>query len=82
MGIRDAPRDPRLATHTARDTVQAYVAVLLKTPEGAPLGTLCHYDLCPVTPPLGIFEDLDAVCPSVERTLWAILEDGTLVPSR
>jgi hypothetical protein len=80
--ILDAPRDARLATHAAREAVQAYVAVLLKTPEGAPLGTLCHYDLRPVTPPLGIFEDLDAVCPSVERTLWSLLEERVLLPSR
>jgi hypothetical protein len=67
--IIDAPTDARLTAHAAREAVQAYVAVLLKTPEGAPWGTLCHYDLQPVTPPLGIFEDLDAVCPAVERAV-------------
>src|SRR5215210_6409425 len=41
--ILDAPHDPRLTTHAARATVQAYVAVLLKMPNGSPLGTLCHY---------------------------------------
>jgi hypothetical protein len=72
--IVDAPQDPRLAGHAARTTVQAYVSVLLKGPDNRPLGTLCHYDLHPVTPPLGIFEDLDAVCPAVERSLWAMLK--------
>ena len=72
--ITDALEDARLTTHAARVAVQAYVAVLLKTPDDAPLGTLCHYDLQPVTPPLGVFEDLDAVSPTVERVLWASLK--------
>ena len=72
--ITDALADERLATHAARETVQAYIAVLLRTPAGEPLGTLCHYDLIPVTPPLGAFVDLDVVCPIVERTLWATLK--------
>ena len=72
--IRDALQDARLATHAAQAVVQAYVAVLLRAPDGSPLGTLCHYDLHPVTPPLGVFEDLDAVCPTIERALWAMLK--------
>lgn len=72
--IADALADERLTTHAAREAVQAYIAVLLKTPRGEPLGTLCHFDLHPVTPPLGAFEDLDVVCPIVERTLWATLK--------
>ena len=79
--ITDALADERLTTHAAREAVQAYIAVLLKTPPGEPLGTLCHYDLNPVTPPLGAFEDLDVVCPIVERTLWATLK-LTHVPRR
>jgi hypothetical protein len=67
--IVNALQDGRLTDHAAREAVQAYVAVLLKTPDGAPLGTLCHYDLHPVTPPLGVFEDLDAICPAVECAL-------------
>jgi hypothetical protein len=72
--IVDAPHDPRLTTHAARATVQAYVAVLLKMPNGSPLGTLCHYDLEPVMRPVGVFEDLDAVSPVMERSLWAMLQ--------
>jgi hypothetical protein len=76
--ILSALDDPRLTTHAARAAVQAYVAVLLKSPDGSAMGTLCHYDLHPVTPPLGVFEDLDAVCPAVERTLWALLKLATV----
>ena len=83
--ITHALQDARLTEHAAREAVQAYVAVLLKTPDGAPLGTLCHYDLHQVTPPLGVFEDLDAVCPAVERALLklALLPAATpiFVPS-
>lgn len=78
--ILDALHDPRLATHTAKATVQAYVAVLLKQPDGTPLGTLCHYDLHPVTPPLGVFEDLDATAPAMERSLWATLQALDALP--
>ena len=38
--ITHALQDARLTEHAAREAVQAYVAVLLKTPDGAPLGTL------------------------------------------
>jgi len=75
--IIDAPHDARLTEHAAREAVQAYVAVLLKTPEGASWGTLCHYDLQPVIPPLGVFEELDAVRPAVER---AVLKLSTIEP--
>jgi hypothetical protein len=80
--IKDALEDARLTTHAARVAVQAYVAVLLKTPDDAPLGTLCHYDLHPVTPPLGVFEDLDAVSPAVERALWSMLKLTHVPPHR
>ncbi|MEO5896566.1 MAG: hypothetical protein ABIS06_12785 [Vicinamibacterales bacterium] len=72
--IVDAPQDARLTTHAAREAVQAYVAVLLAMPDGTPFGTLCHYDLHPVTPPLGVFEDLDAAAPAFERAIWATLD--------
>lgn len=72
--IIDALNDDRLTAHAAREAVQAYVAVLLKTPDGAPLGTLCHYDLQPLAPPAGVFEVLYRVRPIVERALWAVLK--------
>jgi hypothetical protein len=71
--IADSLNDVRLRSHAARETVQAYVAVLLQTPEGAPLGTLCHYDLHPVEPPADIFDALDRVAPVIERTVWSLL---------
>lgn len=78
--ILDALDDPRLTTHRARATVQTYVAVLLKRPDGTPLGTLCHYDLRPVTPPVGVFEDLDAVSPVMARSLWATVQALDALP--
>jgi hypothetical protein len=71
--IVDSLTDVRLHSHAAREAVQAYVAVLLKTPDGAPLGTLCHYDLQPVEPPPDIFDALERVAPAIERTLWSML---------
>ncbi len=71
--IADSLTDVRLRSHAAREAVQAYVAVLLKTPDGAPLGTLCHYDLQPVDPPADIFDALERVAPVIERALWRLL---------
>lgn len=71
--IVDSLTDARLRLHAAREAVQAYVAVLLKTPDGTPLGTLCHYDLQPVDPPADIFDALERVAPVVERALWRLL---------
>ena len=72
-GIANSLTDVRLRSHAAREAVQAYVAVLLKTPDGVPLGTLCHYDLQPVEPPADIFDALERVAPVVERALWRLL---------
>lgn len=46
----DALADERLATHPARADVRAYCGVPILDPEGALLGTLCHYDLVPRDP--------------------------------
>lgn len=72
--ITDALNDARLTTHAAREAVQSYVAVLLKTPDGAPLGTLCHYDLQPLAPPPGVCEALERMRPVVERALCGMLK--------
>lgn len=71
--IANSLTDVRLRSHAAREAVQAYVAVLLKTPDGMPLGTLCHYDLQPVEPPADILDALERVAPVVERGLWRLL---------
>jgi len=47
----DARHDARLATHPARLTVASYCGVLLRDSEGAPFGTLCHFDLVPCEVP-------------------------------
>lgn len=46
----DAQNDDRLRDHPARDVVLAYCGVPILDPEGALLGTLCHYDLVPRDP--------------------------------
>lgn len=46
----DSLQDPRLATHVARQTVQAYWGLPVMTPEGDVLGTLCQYDHVPRDP--------------------------------
>lgn len=68
--IVNALNDSRLTTHTARDAVQSYCAVLLRSPAGDPLGTLCHYDVRPQQTPAGTIETLQAVQPHVENLLW------------
>ena len=45
--IEDACTDARLQGHAARDVVRSYMAVLLRDRQGAPWGTLCHYDFEP-----------------------------------
>jgi GAF domain-containing protein len=46
----DSLRDPRLAEHAARQTVQSYWGLPVMTPEGDVLGTLCLYDEVPRDP--------------------------------
>ena len=46
----DARNDDRLAKHPARATVLAYCGIPILDPEGALLGTLCHYDVVPRDP--------------------------------
>jgi len=48
--VLDAMDDPRLATHVARQAVRAYCGIPIMDPEGALLGTLCHYDTEPRNP--------------------------------
>jgi GAF domain-containing protein len=45
--IEDAPADPRLRGHAARDEVRSYVGVLLHDKRKRPWGTLCHFDFVP-----------------------------------
>ena len=45
-----AMEDRRTEGHPAREAVPAYCGVPLMDPEGAILGTLCHYDVVPRDP--------------------------------
>ncbi len=63
----DAPNDPRLAGHAARDAVRSYWGVPVITPEGEILATLCHYDVQPRDPRQIDLELMLAVASTLER---------------
>ena len=67
--IVDSLLDARVATHVARQSVQCYVAVLLRKPDGSHYGTLCHYDVVPRRRTAGAADDLRLVRPIVEQAL-------------
>lgn len=68
--IEDSLADSRLLEHAARNSVQSYCGALLRTRQGYPLGTLCHFDLMPRRTPAGTMQMLHEVCHSVEQELW------------
>lgn len=67
----DAGRDPRLATHPARESVLCYAGVPLRLASGRVWGTLCHFDVRPRF--IGSAERrlLEAVSPAVAQWLLA-----------
>jgi hypothetical protein len=67
--IRNSLADARLESHSARQAVQSYCAVLLYTRVGTPLGTLCQFDTQPRATPELTFNYLSAAAPAVERFL-------------
>jgi len=69
--ITNSLTDPRLTKHAAREAVQCYCGVLLRSPDGQPLGTLCHFDVRPRDTPTGALNTLKALRPMVENLLWA-----------
>jgi hypothetical protein len=71
LAVEASLTDARLAAHTARAAVQSYVAVLLRTSAGAPLGTLCQFDMVPRPADRRDVDCLFAVRASIERALWA-----------
>ena len=71
--ITDSLTDARLVAHAAREAVRCYCAVLLCSPDGQPLGTLCHYDVRPRTTAPQTFATLKAVQPQVQQLLWTRL---------
>jgi GAF domain-containing protein len=68
----DAMTDPRLAAHVSREQIRAYCRVPIVTPDGAFLGTLCHYDVVPRDPSQ---VDLALMC-----QVASALEQGRYVP--
>ncbi len=67
--IDSALIDSRLTTHAAREAVQSYIAVLLRSEDGAPFGTLCHFDVCSRRADERTIADLKLVRARVERAL-------------
>ena len=82
LEIADSQTDSRLKQHQARNTVQSYCAVLLRYPDGKPLGTLCHFDLRPCAAPPGTIEQLAAAKPALEQFLWTSQVDVDFVPKQ
>jgi len=68
--IQNSLIDARLTVHAARLKVLSYCAVLLRTPSGEELGTLCHYDVSARKTDPGVFDGLRACRPAVEFCLW------------
>ncbi len=68
--IQNSVQDSRLTHHAARLKVLSYAAVLLRTRDEDPLGTLCHYDVTPRQTPEGTFDGLFACRLAAERYLW------------
>lgn len=65
----DTRRDDRLRGHPARDSVVSYCGVLLRDAEGAPFGTLCHFDVCPSDVPVSEMPLLEIAAQSLMRAL-------------
>lgn len=63
----NAPRDPRLELHPARQAVQSYSGVPVMTPEGELLGTLCLYDEVPRDPAQIDLELIVTVASAIEQ---------------
>ncbi len=68
--IQNAVADDRLTSHAARKSVLSYCAVLLRTPDGEALGTLCHYDVVAKDTAPMVLEGLRSCKASVEHYLW------------
>jgi hypothetical protein len=67
--IEDAPTDPRLCGHAARDEVRSYVSVVLRDKRNVPWGTLCHFDFAPRAFAAKTLAHLESFRPLVEEML-------------
>lgn len=65
----DSRTDERLTDHPARESVQSYSGCLLRSPEGEPLGTLCHFDTVPREIPGEAAEVMAQVVADIEAAL-------------
>lgn len=65
----DAGTDSRLTEHPAREAVISYCGVLLRTADGEPYGTLCHFDLVPRGIPEREIPLLSTLAPLVVQAL-------------
>jgi hypothetical protein len=79
--IDNASADIRLTNHSAREIVQSYIGVLLRTPGGKPLGTLCHFDFVPRPMDAAALSCLRAVRGAGEAYIWAH-RHVSIVPER
>lgn len=80
FAIENAPRDPRLDGHAARDDVQSYIAVLLRDAAGRPWGTLCHFDFVPRPTDTAAFARLAAARPVLEAYLTQDCPSAWVMP--
>ena len=51
--VQDSSCDARVVGHPKRDVIKAYCGVPLKDRQGRLFGTICHFDVNPVSPQLG-----------------------------
>jgi GAF domain-containing protein len=72
----DAGADPRLATHAARCSVLSYLGVPIRSPDGRPWGTLCHFDVRPRVAPRGEVPVLEWAASVLAARLLRAAEDG------
>lgn len=68
--VTDSLEDDRLKDHPVRASLRFYCGIPLRTPDGKPLGTLCHYDLAPQAVPDDAFERLMSVRHLVQQAVW------------
>ena len=73
--ITDSLTDTRLVGHAAREAVRCYCGVLLHSPDGRAIGTLCHFDVQPRETPPGAFDTMNELKVLVERRIWEGISD-------
>ena len=77
--VSDAPADPQLQAHPARDSVQSYAGVPVRLPDGRLVGTLCHFDGRPRILPLRELAVMEELAPLFAP--WLDAPSGVAGPS-